>query len=307
MALSCNGEAVAVMMATPTDLDDFARLRPHRRSGGAPRAGAGVDVREALDHYAVDLRLSADAHGAAARRERHALEGPQRLRRLRRRVEDVPPPPRDDGAAYRCRCAAGRPGRHAGAPVAQCRHGRHPRGGLGRCADASVAARGRRTPQRPGQTHRRATPGGRRAEGFVVVTGRASYEMVLGGGGRRLLLPAVSAPTAGDRPGRERRPHPIGFARRRVRGLSPHPQRYLPAAQDPRHGAERLVQMANDIAAYFAAEPDDAEAVAGVSATPSAGIRSMGQIVAHESSSGAGLAPWREGVARLAGLDHSPG
>ena len=71
---------------------------------------------------------------------------------------------------------------------------------------------------------------------------------------------------------------------------------------------ERLVQMANDIAAYFAAEPDHAEAVAGVAIhlkrfwDPSM----RRQIVAHERSGGAGLAPLaREGVVRLAGLDHA--
>ncbi len=65
---------------------------------------------------------------------------------------------------------------------------------------------------------------------------------------------------------------------------------------------ERLVQMANDIANFFAAEPDRAEAEAGVAAhlkrfwDPSMRKR----IAAHLAAGGAGLSDLaRAGVARL--------
>jgi len=65
---------------------------------------------------------------------------------------------------------------------------------------------------------------------------------------------------------------------------------------------DRLVQMANDIAAFFAAEPDRAEAAAGVAShlkrfwEP----RMRQAIRAHADAGGAGLSELaREGVLRL--------
>ena len=65
---------------------------------------------------------------------------------------------------------------------------------------------------------------------------------------------------------------------------------------------ERLIQMANDIAAFFAAEPDRAEAAAGVAAhlkrfwEP----RMRQAIRAHAESGGDGLSELaRDGVLRL--------
>ena len=65
---------------------------------------------------------------------------------------------------------------------------------------------------------------------------------------------------------------------------------------------DRLVQMANDIAAFFAAEPDRAEAVAGVAAhlkrfwEP----RMRQALRAHVDAGGAGLSELAlEGVKRL--------
>ena len=66
---------------------------------------------------------------------------------------------------------------------------------------------------------------------------------------------------------------------------------------------ERLVQMANDIGRYFAAEPDREEAVAGIAShlkrfwEP----RMRTAILAHVAAGGAGLdALARAGVERLA-------
>ena len=68
---------------------------------------------------------------------------------------------------------------------------------------------------------------------------------------------------------------------------------------------ERLVQMANDIAAYFAAEPDRNEAEAGVAGhiTRFWDPRMRSQILAHLAAGGEGLDDLaRAGVSRLAAI-----
>lgn len=65
---------------------------------------------------------------------------------------------------------------------------------------------------------------------------------------------------------------------------------------------ERLIQMANDIAAFFAAEPDPAEAAAGVAAhLERFWAPAMREALrAHATSGGAGLSDLaRKGVLRL--------
>jgi formate dehydrogenase subunit delta len=71
---------------------------------------------------------------------------------------------------------------------------------------------------------------------------------------------------------------------------------------------ERLIAMANDIGRYFAAEPDQAVAVAGIADhlkrfwEP----RMRRQIVAHLAAGGEGLdSLTRMGVGRLRELDHA--
>ena len=69
---------------------------------------------------------------------------------------------------------------------------------------------------------------------------------------------------------------------------------------------ERLIEMANDISRYFAAEPDQALGVAGVADHLKRfwepGMRK--QIVAHLHAGGEGLEPLaKKGVERLAELD----
>jgi len=67
---------------------------------------------------------------------------------------------------------------------------------------------------------------------------------------------------------------------------------------------ERLVAMANDIAAFFDAEPDKKVAVEGVRFHMSRfwEKRMRAAIIAHVAAGGAGLAPTaREAVAQLAG------
>ena len=66
---------------------------------------------------------------------------------------------------------------------------------------------------------------------------------------------------------------------------------------------ERLVQMANDIAAYFAAEPDREEAEAGIAGhiTRFWDPRMHRQILAHLADGGQGLDELaRAGISRLA-------
>ena len=73
---------------------------------------------------------------------------------------------------------------------------------------------------------------------------------------------------------------------------------------------ERLVEMANDIANFFASEPDHAAGVAGVAGhlkrfwEP----RMRRQIIAHlRESNGAGMSELaRAGVEKLAGLEQAP-
>ena len=66
---------------------------------------------------------------------------------------------------------------------------------------------------------------------------------------------------------------------------------------------ERLVKMANDIARFFEAEPDHAEAVSGVAGhlTRFWDPRMRREIAAHAAAGGAGLSPLAlEAVGRLA-------
>ena len=237
VALSCNGEPVAVMMATPTDLDDFARgFAITEGLVARPEQVLGVDVREALDHYAVDLRLSADAHGAAARRER-TLEGRSGCGVCGgRRVEDVlRPPPRVDGAA--CIDAAAL---QAALADMQARQSLNAATGATHAA-AWADARGRVLLLREDVGRHNAldkligalpAAGVVPAEGFVVVTSRASYEMVYKAAVAGVaLLAAVSAPTAlaialAESAGLTL----IGFARPQGCAVYSHPQRYLGSA-----------------------------------------------------------------------------
>ncbi len=202
VALCCGGEVVAVMMATPTDLEDFGRGFA-LTEGLVARPGQvlGVAVREALDHYAVDLHLDADAPGAGAGRER-TLEGRSGCGVCgSRRVEDVlRPPPRVDGAA--CVDAAA-----LQAALADMRAQQSLNAATGATHAAAFAdACGRVLLLREDVGRHNAldkligalpAAGVAPSDGFVVVTSRASYEMVYKAAVSGVaLLAAVSAPTA---------------------------------------------------------------------------------------------------------------
>lgn len=199
--LRYNGEAFAVMMATPADLEDFA----YGFSLSEGRVAAATDIRgvtlhEQLEGYVIDIDAPAAAgvDDASARlmpgRSGCGLCGSRHLEDVLRPIPPVPEGPQVTPAALESALAAlaghqplnGRTGAvHAAAWASPRGEILHVREDVGRhnALDKLLGALSRQGVDMRG--------------GFVLVTSRASYEMVtkaarLGVG----VLAAISAPTA---------------------------------------------------------------------------------------------------------------
>jgi formate dehydrogenase assembly factor FdhD len=200
VALVVDGVSQVVMLATPADLEDFAL-------GFALTEGLIGDASDLYDVERVDVETASSFAWRCRRRARGGCASaaarwrPHRLRTVRRRGPGpgAPPPARRParGAGRRVDrpCAA----RAAGAAAARARHGRHPCGRLVRADGAPRLVRedvGRHNAldKLVGAASRARAD---IADGFVLVTSRASVEMVqkaaIAGAG---ALVAVSAPTA---------------------------------------------------------------------------------------------------------------
>jgi FdhD protein len=219
------------MMATPADLEDFARGLVFTE--GLVRRAAdvlGVAARPELDHIAVDVQVAATARPP---RER-GLEGRSGCGVCgSRRIEDVlrPPPavqggPRVTAAALACALDGLRRRQTLNAATgathaaAWC----DPAGTVGLLRED--VGRHNALDKLVGAMQAQALDP---AQGFAVVTSRASYEMVQKAAAAGIgLLAAVSAPTAlaialADSAGLTL----IGFARAQDCALYTHPHRYL--------------------------------------------------------------------------------
>jgi FdhD protein len=197
--LRYNGDAFAVMMATPADLEDFAcgfALSENHVSG--IDAIRGVTVAELLDGYVIDIHVDAVVDKERARllpgRSGCGLCGSRRLEDVLRPPPRVPDGPvLDPGALERALATltqrqplnAGTGAAHAAAWASPAGTIQLVREDVGRhnALDKLLGALSR--------------DGVDLRAGFVLATSRASYEMVvktarLGIG----LLAAISAPTA---------------------------------------------------------------------------------------------------------------
>ncbi len=198
VALEFNGIAYATMLATPADLDDFAR-------GFALTEGVvqrldeiyGIDLTSTADGVVVQLEI-ASARAAALRERRRALAGRtgcgvcgvESLPQVLRPVPAVAHPPRVAMAAV----LAAQAGLQARQPLHQHTGATHAAGLAGPdgtlwCVREDVG-RHNALDKLIGATAGQVEPG------WVVVSSRASFEMVhktLAAG--HVLLAAVSAPT----------------------------------------------------------------------------------------------------------------
>jgi FdhD protein len=227
-----NGEAFAVMMVTPTDLEDFA-YGFSLREGRVARVEdiRGVKVRELLEGCVVDIDAAATTStgdDASPRllpgRSGCGLCGSRRLEDVLRPLPPVPDGPvLDPGALERALAMlasrqplnAGTGAVHAAAWATTAGEILHVREDVGRhnALDKLLGALVR--------------DGADLRDGFVLVTSRASYEMVvktarLGVG----LLAAISAPTAlAVNLARASNLTLVGFARPGRHVVYSHPQR----------------------------------------------------------------------------------
>lgn len=228
-----NGAACAVMMATPSDLEDFA-FGFALSEGHVARAGdiRSVSVSERLEGYTVDIDATVIAQPEFARalpgRSGCGLCGSRQLEEVLR-----PPPRMPDGptlghdALERALTAltqrqplnAGTGAAHAAAWASPAGDITHVREDVGRhnALDKLLGALSR--------------DGANLRAGFVLVTSRASYELVVKAARLRIgLLAAISAPTAlGVELARASNLTLVGFARPGRHVVYSHPQR-LPGA-----------------------------------------------------------------------------
>lgn len=204
VALRCNGEAFAVMLATPLDLHDFARgFALTETLVDAPEQLLGVRVSEQIDGFAVDLHLP-DALAERALRRSRLLEGRSGCGVCGSREPDLlqhlPPPPHSDfvlTAAALQQALAALP---ALQPINRATGATH---AAAWCDGDGVVVCVREDVGRHNALDKLigallATPPPRGlAQGFVLLTSRASVEMVLKSARAGIaVVAAVSAPTA---------------------------------------------------------------------------------------------------------------
>jgi len=231
--LRYNGEAFAVMMATPSDLEDFA-FGFALSEGHVARAGdiRGVTVGELLEGYVIDIDADVVVDKDSARRlpgrSGCGLCGSRQLEdvlRPPRRVPDGPvldPNALDRALAALTQCQplnAGTGAAHAAAWASPAGEIVCVREDVGRhnALDKLLGALSR--------------DGVDLRDGFVLATSRASYEMVVKTARLRIgLLAAISAPTAlGVELARASNLTLAGFVRPGRHVVYSHPQR-LPGA-----------------------------------------------------------------------------
>ncbi len=228
-----NGAACAVMMATPSDLEDFA-CGFALSEGHVAHAGdiRGVSVREQLEGYVVDIDAvviaQTDSLRALPGRSGCGLCGSRQLEDVLRPPPRVPDGPTlDHDALERALMAmTQRQPLNAGTGAAHAAAWATPSGAVV-CVREDVG-RHNALDKLLGALSRE---GAEMRDGFVLVTSRASYEMVvktarLGIG----LLAAISAPTAlGVELARASNLTLVGFLRPGRYVVYSHPQR-LPGA-----------------------------------------------------------------------------
>lgn len=195
VALSYDGEDFAVMLLTPRDLEDFARGFSFTERGLAPEDLLGVDIHDQLEGRRIAIRTRSPEPARARAlpgRSGCGLCGERSLEALLRQPPDLPPGPVLPASALEAALAAlqalqplnaASGALHAAAWCSPTGEVLCVREDVGRhnALDKLIGAR--------------LVAGG--GEGFVLVTSRASYEMVLktARAGFRVLA-AVSAPTA---------------------------------------------------------------------------------------------------------------
>ena len=192
------------MLATPADLADLGRGFSFTEAlVESPDEIRAVEVKQAEQGLEVALSGAAAAPGAVAGSTAQP-HGPHRLRRVRRRDDRGCDPRAGAGEGRRrdcARCAGGCACRAAFAsqPLSAQTGSLHAAAWVGWDGAHPPGARGCGSPQRAGQGDRRAAGAARgsRRDGLLLVTSRASYEMVqkAATAGVRMLV-AVSAPTA---------------------------------------------------------------------------------------------------------------
>ena len=228
-----NGTPCAVMMATPSDLEDFAcgfaLSEGHVAHAGDIRS---VSVGEHLEGYVVDIDATAIAQPESVRalpgRSGCGLCGSRQLEDVLRPPPRVPDGPTlDHDALERALTAltqrqplnAGTGAAHAAAWATPTGDITHVREDVGRhnALDKLLGALSRE--------------GADLRAGFVLVTSRASYELVVKAARLRIgLLAAISAPTAlGVELARASNLTLVGFLRPGRHVVYSHPQR-LPSA-----------------------------------------------------------------------------
>jgi len=202
VAIRCNGEEVAVMMASPADLEDFAHGFALTELGVGIGGLASVDVQALLEGIQLDMRTREPLPTRAPDDRARTLPGRSGCGICgHRRLEDVIRRPTEVGqgavievgaldaalralenrqplnAATGAIHAAGWADRRGGMRLVREDVGRH------NALDKLIGAMGR--------------AGIEAADGFVLVTSRASYEMVAKTAVAGIpMLAAMSAPTA---------------------------------------------------------------------------------------------------------------
>ena len=240
IAIQVNGEPLAVMMASPVDLEDFAHGFALTELGIAIGGLASVDVQTLLEGIQLDLHtlepLLRGSSGGDARwlpgRSGCGICGHRRLEDVIRHPEAVEQGSAVDAsaleAALDCLEAAQPLNAATGAIHAAAfadRHGRvlRVREDVGRhnALDKLIGAMGRERIDA--------------ADGFILITSRASYEMVAKAASVGIpLLVAISAPTAyAVRLAEEAGLTLVGFARGERHVVYACPARILPLSERP--------------------------------------------------------------------------
>ena len=204
MALEYNGISHAVMMATPSDLEEFA-LGFSLSEGiiGSAREFYGVEV----EHGAGGITAHIDIAGAAFARlkdRRRSMTGRTGcglcgVDSLAQVLRPLPWHGAEPRACRRARSAARWPASSSMQPLNRITGATHAALWCDRDGALHSGVRGRRPPQRARQTDRRpgavAAPNWR--DGFALITSRASVEMVQKAATAGIsALVAISAPTA---------------------------------------------------------------------------------------------------------------
>ena len=202
VAIVCNGESFAVMMATPADLADFAIGFALSEGLVEQASDARVErIEHLLEGIAIHLAIPAARAEALSRRQR-SLEGRSGCGICgTRMLEDVLrhlPPVSTDVRVHTDAMRRAMRGLHAAQAINALTGATHAAGwaapdGTLRMAREDVGRHNALDKLVGAMHHAGIDPG----DGFLVVTSRASYEMVMKAAAAGIaLMAAVSAPTA---------------------------------------------------------------------------------------------------------------